>query len=103
MKTLTVVGSLGIVLGAAYLLYTMQRVYLGKAKAEYGGFPDLTRVEYAALVPLAVLSVVFGVFPNLVLGIFNAPMKSLLTMWPVPVQGLSSLSHMLPHLVVAGL
>lgn len=82
MQVLTIVGTLGVVLGAGYLLYTMQRVYLGKLREEYANFPDLLPVEYAALVPLAVISVVLGIVPGIALSVFNGSMRSLLTLWP---------------------
>jgi NADH-quinone oxidoreductase subunit M len=81
MQILTMIGVVGIVLGAAYLLWTVQRVYLGKSKPEYLSFPDLNRLEYASLVPLAVLAIVFGIFPNLALRVFNGAMRTMLTLW----------------------
>lgn len=81
MKTLTMIGCLGVVLGAAYLLYTIQRVYLGPPKKEYAGFPDLAWHEYAALVPLAFLAIVLGLFPGYALNVFAPAMNSMLTLW----------------------
>lgn len=81
MKAMTMLGTIGIVLGAAYLLYTIQRVYLGKPKPEYEGFPDVNPIEYAALAPLAVVSIVLGVWPNLALQVFNGAMAQMLTLW----------------------
>lgn len=81
MQVLTAIGTLGVVLGAAYLLYTMQRVYLGPLKPQYAGFKDLNALEYASLVPLGVLSVLFGLWPNLVLDLFNGAMNQMLTIW----------------------
>jgi NADH-quinone oxidoreductase subunit M len=81
MRQLTIISAFGIVLGAAYLLYTIQRVYLGKPKPEYANFPDLKPVEYLALVPLAVISIILGVWPNLVLNLFTGAMGTMLTLW----------------------
>ncbi|MCX7020446.1 MAG: NADH-quinone oxidoreductase subunit M [bacterium] len=81
MKALTMISVLGIVLGAAYLLLAIQRVYLGKSKSEYANFPDLNRYEYASLVPLAVVSILLGVWPSLALNIFNGTMNSMLGIW----------------------
>lgn len=81
MQWLTMISTIGIVVGAAYLLYTIQRVYLGKLKPEYAGFPDMNKFEYAALVPLAIISVVLGIFPNLALNVFNGAMNQMLTIW----------------------
>ncbi|MBI4585595.1 MAG: NADH-quinone oxidoreductase subunit M [Planctomycetes bacterium] len=59
------VSLLGVVLAAVYILWTIQRVYLGNVKDEhYKHFPDLSFREVVALVPLAFLCVVIGLLPN---------------------------------------
>lgn len=81
MKVLTIVGSLGVVLGAAYLLYTIQRVYLGPPKPEYSKFPDLLWQESASLVPLGALAILLGILPGLALEVFAPAMNSLVALW----------------------
>ena len=51
---------------AAYILWTLQRVYLGQNPA-YKSFPDINLRELLCIVPLAILAVVLGVWPNLLL------------------------------------
>ncbi len=58
------VSLLGVVLGAAYILWTIQRVYLGKLQDKYKNFKDVSLRELIALVPLGVLCIVVGVFPQ---------------------------------------
>jgi NADH-quinone oxidoreductase subunit M len=58
-----VLGSVGIVLGAAYLLWMVQRVLFGALPEKYGTLADLTTVEILCLLPLAVLVVWIGVHP----------------------------------------
>jgi NADH-quinone oxidoreductase subunit M len=58
-----VLGSVGIVLGAAYLLWMVQRVLFGTLPEKYGGLGDLTAVEIICLLPLAVLVIWIGVHP----------------------------------------
>jgi len=65
------VSTLGMLLTAAYILWTMQRVYLGNPKEEHAGFPDSNRWELISIAPLAVLCIVFGVMPMLILNIFS--------------------------------
>ncbi|MFH0792803.1 MAG: NADH-quinone oxidoreductase subunit M, partial [bacterium] len=67
----TLIATLGILLTAAYILWTMQRVYLGKLKPEYENFSDVNKVELVTLVPLALLCILFGVLPNLLLSVFS--------------------------------
>jgi NADH-quinone oxidoreductase subunit M len=65
---LAVAGSTGIVLGAWYLLTMLRRVFFGPVKepAHAGHEPvaDLDRRELAALLPVAVLCVALGVYPQ---------------------------------------
>ncbi|MCX7964479.1 MAG: NADH-quinone oxidoreductase subunit M, partial [Candidatus Sumerlaea chitinivorans] len=90
MKLLTIIGCAGVVLGAAYLLYTIQRVYLGPPRKEYEGFPDLQPREYAALVPLGALALLLGVLPHLALDVFGGTMNQMLTLWKT--EGAASLA-----------
>jgi NADH-quinone oxidoreductase subunit M len=61
-----------IVLTAGYILWTIQRVYLGTPKKEeYRHFPDLSLRETLTLIPLAVLCIWMGVQPQIVLGYMN--------------------------------
>ena len=53
------VSLLGIILAAVYILWTIQRVYLGNVKREeYKRFPDVSFREVVALAPLAVLCII---------------------------------------------
>ncbi len=70
IRPLVVASALGIVLTAAYILWAMQRVYMGKLKPEYAGFPDLTLREKITLYPLAIGCILFGVYPKLMIDVF---------------------------------
>lgn len=65
------IAAFGIVLAAAYLLWTLQRMFFGKywssfSEPEVGGvLGDLTLREKVMLFPLAILAFLFGLFPNL--------------------------------------
>jgi NADH-quinone oxidoreductase subunit M len=63
-------ASLGMLLTAGYILWTMQRVYLGEARPEHAGFPDCNRWELISLAPLAALSILFGVAPMIILNMY---------------------------------
>jgi len=62
----SVLAALTVVLTAAYILWTIQRVFLGVNPA-YKGYADITPWETFPAVVLCVLAVVFGVLPNLLL------------------------------------
>ena len=65
-RTPMVLGAIGTVLTAGYMLWMLQRVNLGEPNAEWEGheFHDADRFELAAWVPLIVLIVAIGVFPR---------------------------------------
>jgi NADH-quinone oxidoreductase subunit M len=65
----TIIGATGIVLTAAYLLWTMQRVFLGELNPKYANLPDLTPRELLMLVPLGVIVIILGVWPMPVLNL----------------------------------
>lgn len=67
-----VLAAFGILLGAAYYLWALQRMFFGKfwIKPELRtetAPPDLTFREYVMLLPLALLILAFGIFPHLLL------------------------------------
>ena len=66
---LAVISASVVILTAAYILWTIQRVYLG---AEYNGpheeeLKPITAREFSIAAPLFVLAIVFGLFPRTVL------------------------------------
>ena len=61
--TLAVLSAIGAVLTAAYILWMIQRVYLGEQRPAYSGMPDATLREVVVLTPMAVLVVALGVLP----------------------------------------
>jgi NADH-quinone oxidoreductase subunit M len=65
-RVFAILAALTVVITAAYILWTLQRVYLGQNPA-YKGLPDINLRELLCIVPLAVLAVVLGVWPNLLL------------------------------------
>ena len=75
-----VLAALGIVLSAMYLLYMLARVVFGPIqKPAYEAVGDAGRVEMAAAVPLAVLLVLFGVFPALLISVQRPGVEAVLT------------------------
>jgi NADH-quinone oxidoreductase subunit M len=72
------IACLGLFATALFLLTFWQRVFHGpRAGAAVGNFPDVDRSERAVLVPLVALMIGFGVFPQLLIGLFNP----LVTSW----------------------
>lgn len=61
-KIFAVLAALTVVLTAAYILWTIQRVYMGTNPA-YKDYSDITPRELTCIVPLVVLSVLLGILP----------------------------------------
>jgi NADH-quinone oxidoreductase subunit M len=74
---MTSLAVIGIVITAAFLLWTLQRVFLGPLNEKYKDFPDVTSREVFTLAPLAILCVLLGVAPMLLLGHMSATMESI--------------------------
>ncbi len=73
---MAVCGSIGILLSAAYFLWTLQRMFFGKVLLAGGeawkqALTRLTLHEKVALVPLALLALLLGIMPSLVLSKVN--------------------------------
>jgi NADH-quinone oxidoreductase subunit M len=71
-RILAVISTLGILLGAAYMLWTLQRVYLGSLNDKWKELTDLTPREYFMLVPLTIIIIFLGVYPSPMLDLMNA-------------------------------
>jgi NADH-quinone oxidoreductase subunit M len=78
-RTSMVLGAIGTVLTAGYMLYLLQQVNLGEPGEEWQGkeFRDVDRYELTAWVPLIVLIVVIGFYPKV---IFNATTDSVVSL-----------------------
>ncbi|HJR86239.1 MAG TPA: NADH-quinone oxidoreductase subunit M [Acidimicrobiia bacterium] len=78
-RTAMVLGAIGTVLTAGYMLWMLQKVNLGEPSAEWDQheFHDVDRFEIAAWVPLIILIVLVGIYPRLVLGATNDSVVSM--------------------------
>jgi NADH-quinone oxidoreductase subunit M len=69
---ITVLCASGIVLGAAYMLWTLQRVFLGPLNEKYKTLQEINGREIFTLVPLAILTIVLGFYPHPILNMLRA-------------------------------
>jgi NADH-quinone oxidoreductase subunit M len=79
-RVLMVGGGIGTVLTAGYLLWTVQRVNLGKVPEKFRdgkGIFDVKGLEWAAWAPLLVLILVAGLFPKLVLDVTEGAVSTI--------------------------
>ena len=75
-----VLAALGIILSAMYLLYMLARVIFGPIeRPAYEGISDAGPVEMAAIVPLAALLLVLGIFPALLISVQRPAVEAILS------------------------
>jgi NADH-quinone oxidoreductase subunit M len=60
---LAILAAAAVILTAGYILWTVQRVFLGRSEA-WKGLPDLNLREIGIAVPLVVLTIAMGIFPQ---------------------------------------
>ena len=63
-RTLTIIGTLGILLNAVYFLRAYQSIFLGPLNETYKDLKDISRRELVTIVPLAIIVLFFGVYPT---------------------------------------
>lgn len=78
IQTWVVIAALGILLGAAYLLWMFMRVFLGPLNEEHKDLEDMNWRERLTLLPLCFLVIFLGVYPMPVLNLMNKSIEELL-------------------------
>jgi NADH-quinone oxidoreductase subunit M len=74
-----ILASIGIILGAGYMLWLYKRVIFGKLeKKELLDLKDLNYSEFSILFVLAVLTIIFGFYPNLILDTIHVSVEQLI-------------------------
>jgi len=63
----TTLATLGIILTAAYMLWTLQKMFFGSLPERIHTITDLSYREMIALVPLVIVIIVLGIYPSLVI------------------------------------
>jgi NADH-quinone oxidoreductase subunit M len=77
-----VLAALGIITGAMYLLYMLRRTIFGPVPSDRPALAEATDagpVEMAAIVPLAFLLVLLGVFPSLLINVQRPAVEAVLS------------------------
>jgi NADH-quinone oxidoreductase subunit M len=76
-------ATFGLVLGAGYFLWTLQRMFFGKfwVRQYEETLQDLTPREKIMLYPLAILALLFGIFPHLIFDVTSQSLAELLKLF----------------------
>lgn len=76
-QTWTIVASVGLILTAAYILWTLQRMFLGTVPERWSELKDLTIRETVTLAPLAAIVIFLGVYPSPVIDLMSSSVNRL--------------------------
>jgi NADH-quinone oxidoreductase subunit M len=77
-KILGVLAATGIIIGAAYMLWLYQRVFFEKTNPKVEGNPDVNLREIITVLPLIILVLWIGVYPNTFLSFMDVSVQNLL-------------------------
>ena len=72
-----ILGASGVILTAGYLLWTIQRVYLGPPNEKYLKMPEINGREMFTLVPLGAIVIIVGVYPSVVLDMLRSTLDQI--------------------------
>lgn len=76
-KTITVIAVIGLLIGAAYLLYMFKRMFFGEPTEEVKEYTDMTPREVFYMLPLCAAVIFFGVYPSPLLNMMKASVGKL--------------------------
>ncbi len=77
-----VIASIGVILGAAYMLWLYKRVAFGKiTNMDLNNMKDLNKSEYIILISLAIPSLFFGFYPEPIFNTIEVSVNDLITMY----------------------
>jgi NADH-quinone oxidoreductase subunit M len=75
--TYTIISATSVIITAAYYLWAIHRMFLGKLNHLYKGYPDLVWRERLTLYPLAAIAIVLGFYPQAILQYINGTLHLL--------------------------
>jgi NADH-quinone oxidoreductase subunit M len=76
-RLITILSTLGIVLTAGYMLWTLQRLFLGTIPDKWKSLPDINGRELFTLVPLAIIVIFLGIYPSPVINLMSSSVNTL--------------------------
>jgi NADH-quinone oxidoreductase subunit M len=75
--TFVIISATSVIITAAYYLWAIHRMFLGKLNEKYRGYPDLNWRERLTLYPLGAIAIVLGFYPQAILGAINTTLHAL--------------------------
>lgn len=83
-RWIAIVSVFGIIITAGYILWTLQRVFLGKTPEHLTSLKDLTTREMVTFIPLVILIILLGVYPSPAIELMNTSLSYLVQVVTVP-------------------
>ncbi len=77
LRLITIISTLGIVITAAYFLWTFQRMFLGELNPKYADLPEINGRELFTLIPLGIIIIFLGVYPAPLLDLIKTSLNEL--------------------------
>ncbi|MCX8070345.1 MAG: NADH-quinone oxidoreductase subunit M [Thermodesulfovibrionales bacterium] len=77
-KTYAVLAATGIIIGAAYMLMLYQKVFFLETNSKVKHISDMDKRELFTLLPLLILVLWIGIYPNVFIGFMDESVKSLI-------------------------
>jgi NADH-quinone oxidoreductase subunit M len=74
----TIISATSVIITAAYYLWAIHRMFLGKLNPAYKGYPDLNWRERLSLYPLGALAILLGFYPQAILSVINTTLHTLI-------------------------
>ena len=78
-RILTILSVSGIIITAGYVLWTIERIFLGPLNEKYKELPEISAREIFTLAPIGLIVVFVGVYPMPVLNLINTSLNHLNT------------------------
>ena len=75
--TYVIISATSVIITAAYYLWAIHRMFLGKLNEAYRGYPDLNWRERMMLYPLGAIAIFLGFYPQAILGTINSTLHAL--------------------------
>lgn len=101
IQGLTVVAGIGVILGAAYLLWMLKRVFYGPIQDRWLKLPDATASEIFVLATLGLLVLAFGLKPTALTRHFEPDVTGIAGKFEVKMQAATGRTEARPPMLAA--
>ncbi|MBT3590223.1 MAG: NADH-quinone oxidoreductase subunit M [Candidatus Marinimicrobia bacterium] len=79
-KGIVIASTVGILLNAAYFLWAFQRIFFGKLNDKYSDLAEINSRELFTVIPLAIITVILGVYPAPFLNLVKSTLNLIIEM-----------------------